>query len=250
MSPCHRPFPIPSSGDPPHVCDHSTCLASTSQHCRNYSCRLLPVLSLFPFGKLPLARTFPPKPMVDCLSSLTNREKLRFDFTCCRSSPTRGQYSPHTRTALPVLHSLSLKSSIEHLQDFYPRIETPLLKDSHLEFDPDIFDISTVSPFVRHKEPFRPLDQARMVLNGFNLNIRLSSKSHHYRRLSFMHNDSLRWRWRLRSLSFMHNDSLRWRWRLRSLTQVHRPFSPQGTSPFTEFDRLNDLPFKDQNSPH
>ena len=48
----------------------------------------------------------------------------------------------------------------------------------------------------------------------------------------------------------MHNDSLRWRWRLRSLTQDHRPFSPRSTSPLPEFDRLNALPLKDQSSPH
>jgi hypothetical protein len=188
--------------------------------------------------EIPPRKDFSAEAMVDCLSSLTNLEKLWFDFTCCRSNPIRRQYSPHARTALPVLYSLSLKGLIEHLQDFYARIETPLLKDSHLEFlDPDIFDISTISPFVRHKEPLRALDQAYIVLNGFNLNIRLSSRNPSTGGRSLM-------------LSFMHNDTLRWRWRLRSLTQDHRPFSPWSTSPLAEFDRLNDLPFKDQNSPH
>jgi hypothetical protein len=178
---------------------------------------------------------FSAEAMVDCVSSLVNLEKLRFDFTCCRPDPIRRQ-SPLTRTVLPVLYSLSLKGLIEHLQDFYARIETPLLKDSHLRFfDPDTFDISTISLFIRHKEPFQALDQAHMVLNGFNLNIRLSSRNRTTGG-------------RLLMLSFMHSDSLRWRWRLRSLTQDHRPFPPR--SPLAEFDCLNDLPFKDRNSPH
>jgi len=42
-------------------------------------------------------------------------------------------------------------------------------------------------------------------------------------------------------LSFMCNGS---GWRLRSLTQDCRPFSPR--SRLADFDRLNDLPFKDQ----
>ena len=91
---------------------------------------------------------FSAEPMVDCLSSLTNLEILRFDFTCCRSSPTRGQYSPHTRTALPALHSLSLKCLIKHLQDFYPRIETPLLKDTTGEVGRSCCHSCTTIPYV------------------------------------------------------------------------------------------------------
>ena len=65
----HREFPIRSLGDLglPHVYDHSIWMASHSQHCRNYFCPPL-ALPVLPFGRFPLAATFPLRPWsIACL---------------------------------------------------------------------------------------------------------------------------------------------------------------------------------------
>jgi len=178
--------------------------------------------------EIPPRGYFSAEAMVDCLSSMMDLEQLRIDFTCCRPGPRRRQ-SPPARTVLPVLYSFTFRGLIKHLEDVYAMIVAPLLKYIHLEFsDPVIFDISTISPSIGSKELFRALDQAHMLLNGFTVEITLSSRNGTIGGRLFM-------------LIFKCNDS---GWRLQSLTQDHRPFSPR--SRLAEFDRLNDLPFKDK----
>ena len=182
--------------------------------------------------EIPPRSYFSAEAMLDCLSSMMDLENLEIDFTCCRPGPTRRQ-SPLTRTVLPVLYLFSFRGLIKHLKYFYAMIEAPILKYIHLEFpDPVKFDISTISLSIGSKELFKAPDQAHMVLNGLTVEITLSSR-----------NGSLGGR--LFMLIFECNGS---GWRLRSLTQDHRPFSPQ--SRLASFDRLNDLPFKDQISPY
>ena len=73
-------------------------------------------------------------------------KNLEVDFSCCPPIPRRRQ-SPLTRIILPVLYSFSMiRGTIEQLEDFYSRIEAPLLKHIYLEFfRPVIFDMSTIS---------------------------------------------------------------------------------------------------------
>jgi len=203
----------------------------------NIAFTALPKLLLSSTGLVCLSLWYIPPPgyfsaeaMVDCLSSMIDLEQLEIDFTCCRPGPRRRQ-SPITRTILPVLYSFSFRGSIEHLEDFYARIGAPLLKHIYLEYsDPAIFDISTISLSISSnlKELFKALNQAYMVLYGFTVDIILSSRNGTTGGRMLM-------------LSFMCNGS---GWRLRSLTQDCCPFSPR--SRLANFDRLNDLPFKDQ----
>jgi len=164
--------------------------------------------------------------IVNCLSSLTNLEKLQIDFRCCRRVGPRLRQSPLPCTVLPVLDSISFRGVIEDMEAFYARIEAPLLKDVHLQFwDPVIFDtltLSTISPFISHKESFKALDQARMDLLMYTIEITLFSRNGTTGGTLLV-------------LSFRCDAS---GWRLQSLTQGRRPFSP--LSPLPNFDHLND----------
>jgi len=174
----------------------------------------------------PIGRCFSAETMVDCLASLMDLEELQIDFLHYPPGPRRHQ-SPPTRTVLAVLYSFSFRGHIEQLEVFCARIEAPLLNHVHLNFlDPAIFDISTISPFIGHKELFKALDQAHMAFHSSALEITLSSR-----------NETTGGR--LLVLLLFCNDS---GWLLRCLTQGHRPFSL--LSPLAKYHRLNNPVFK------
>ena len=170
---------------------------------------------------IPPRNCFSAETMVDCLTSLMDLEELHIDFIHYRPSPRRRQ-SPPARAVLAVLYSFAFRGYIEHLEDFYARIEAPPLKHVNLTFlHPIIFDISTISLFIGHKELFKALEQAHMVFRRSTVEITLSSR-----------NGTTGGRWLL--LSFIWNGL---GWRLPCLAQGHPPFPPQ--SPLATFERLN-----------
>jgi hypothetical protein len=188
----------------------------------------LPGLLISATGLVHLSFLFTPafsvEVMLDCLSSLIGLEKLHVNFERCLPNASRRQ-PPPTRSVLPMLNSLSFRGTVEVLEDLYARIEAPLLKYVHINLsDPVIFDVSTILPFIGHKEAFEALNQAHMVCIYGIVEVTLSSRNGTSGDMILI-------------LSLESSDP---GWRLRALTRDHRP------SPLADFDRLGYLLPKDR----
>lgn len=131
---------------------------------------------------IPPYRYFPPaEAMVDCLSTLTRLERLEinFQFSLPPSRPVRaGRRPPPLRTILPFLTSLYFRSGVEHIEEFYTRIQAPLLDHLHLTFlNPATLDIRRISLFTGSTEPFDELDQAHILFDHDLVKVTLSPRN-------------------------------------------------------------------------
>ena len=124
-----------------------------------------------------------PMAMVTVLSKLTSLETLSLEFQSPRSCPSRESQRPHpsTRSVLPVLTSFWFKGTLEYLEDFVARIDTPRLDALDIIFFNDIvFDTPRFIQFVSRTPMSRTLEKARITLQDGAAGVSFSSQASRY----------------------------------------------------------------------
>jgi len=165
--------------------------------------------------------------MVDWLPSLTRLVNLQIEYQnleLFHFLPSRQSHHPPplTRTFLPVLTTLTLKSGSDYLDLLSSHLDAPLLKHVNMEFvRPAIFDFSKISQFISRKESFEEFDQAQMLWydNLGEVGLRLSSRK-----------GTTGGMW----LELWMEFDVKF-WHLCSLAQVHHPFA-EPLAAFGHFD--------------
>jgi hypothetical protein len=146
-------------------------LLSSARHLVHLTLRHIPPYAYFP----------PAEAMVDWLSTLTRLERLEINFQppLPPSHPIRaGRLTPPLRTILPFFTSLYFRSGVEHIEEFYTRIQAPLLDDLHLTFlSPPTLDIRRIFLFTGSTEPFNELDQAHLLFDRDHVRVTLSPRN-------------------------------------------------------------------------
>jgi hypothetical protein len=130
------------------------------------------------------------------------------------------------------------------LDHFFTRIDSPVLKYVDMRFfNPAIFEVSQIAPFIGCTEPFKALNQAHMLFYRDFIDITLSSRTWS----AAAGGGGLGGGKTLQSVLLIKCKESRWQ--LWSLTQACRPtFAPVSLSEFDRFDVLEPEDFSDADS--
>jgi hypothetical protein len=189
-----------------------------------------------------------PEVMVACLPALTGLADLYIQFRSPRPHPDQASRPPSplpmSRAVLPVLTSLAFQGASEYLDHFFTRIDSPVLKYVDMRFfNPAIFEVSQIAPFIGCTEPFKALNQAHMLFYRDFIDITLSSRTWS----AAAGGGGLGGGKTLQSVLLIKCKESRWQ--LWSLTQACRPtFAPVSLSEFDRFDVLEPEDFSDADS--
>ena len=234
-------------------------LGGTAPRLRSLSLRSIPFPALPKFllsstdlvslglWDIPNSGYISPEVMVTCLSALTGLADLYIQFRSPRPRPDQeSEHSPPpaTRAVLPVLTSLAFQGASEYLDHFFAHIEAPMLKYVDMRFfNPAIFEVSQITPFVGCTEPFKALNQAHMLFYRDFIDITLSSRAWSVA----TGGGRLGGGKTLQSVLLIKCKESRWQ--LWSLTQACRPsFAPGSPSELEYFDVREPEDFSDADS--
>ena len=130
--------------------------------------------------KIPTSAYISPEEMVTCLSAASSLKTLDLGFWSPLSRPGRASQRPPPliRTILPALTHFSFLGANVYSEDFFSRIDAPLLDavDIFL-FRTLTFDISQLHQFMRRTETLSALNTANVVLGGLWSNVELSQQT-------------------------------------------------------------------------
>jgi hypothetical protein len=189
-----------------------------------------------------------PEVMIACLSALTRLADLYIQYRSPLPHPDQESQHPPpppaTRAVLPVLTSLAFQGASEYLDHFFAHIEAPMLKYVDMRFfNPAIFEVSQIAPFVGCTEPFKALNQAHMLFYRDFIDITLSSRSWS----GATGGGRLGGGKTLQSVLLIKCKESHWQ--LWSLTQACRPFfTPASPSELERFDVCEPEDFSDADS--
>ncbi|KAI0288994.1 hypothetical protein BC826DRAFT_1107322 [Russula brevipes] len=112
--------------------------------------------------------------IVACLSSLNRLETFHLVIRLRQLPQYRPCPPPQTRVVLPALSYLSFEGENEYSEDMAARIDTPRLSRLSLSFFPDsVFDIPQMEQLIGRLEGLRPFKVARVVFDGWSIQLEL-----------------------------------------------------------------------------
>jgi len=116
--------------------------------------------------RLPHSGYISPEAMVACLSSLYRLKSLQLRFASPLSRPDQPSQPPQTRVVLPALTNLILAVMAKYSEDFFARIDTPVLNQLDMDFilDPT-FDIPYFKQFIGRAKNLKPYKAATLMIS-------------------------------------------------------------------------------------
>ena len=117
-----------------------------------------------------------PEAMASCLSTLTNLERLHFQFESPQSCPDREnrRSPPPNRSILPALTGFWFKGANEYLEDLVSCIDSPRLYRLSTTFFNDIdFDTPELNRFISRTTTLGTFNEARLIFDSHEALVRL-----------------------------------------------------------------------------
>ncbi|KAH9997432.1 hypothetical protein BJV74DRAFT_986881 [Russula compacta] len=130
-------------------------------------------------GDIPNFAYISPEAMVTCLSAATSLKALDLIFSPSQYRPDRASRRPPSliRTILPTLTDFIFHGFSEYLEDFFSRIDAPLLDAVNISLFHQIsFDVSQLRQFICRTEALSALNIANVVLGDCYSSIKLSQQ--------------------------------------------------------------------------
>ena len=118
--------------------------------------------------KIPHSEYFSPEALVTCLAEMTALKRLKIEFECPRSRPSRNNWRPPlpTHTLLPVLTHLRFRGVREYMEDLMARIDTPLLDYLTITLAHQLaFATPQLTQFITRTPKFKAHNTARLVFS-------------------------------------------------------------------------------------
>ncbi|KAI0296368.1 hypothetical protein BC826DRAFT_1103816 [Russula brevipes] len=124
--------------------------------------------------RLPHSGYISPEAMVACLSSLNRLKSLQLRFASPLSRPDQPSPPPQTRVVLPALTNLILAVMAKYSEDFFARIDTPVLNQLDMAFFVDpVFDIPHLKQFIDRAKNLKPSKAATLLIAPFRIALEL-----------------------------------------------------------------------------
>ena len=130
-------------------------------------------------GIIPTSAYISPEAMVTCLSVATSLKTLHLTFSPSQSRPDRASQRPPPliRTILPALTHFSFLGVNEYSEDFFSRIDAPLINTVKLFLPPQLtFGVSQLHQFICRTEALRVLNIANVDLEFCYSSVELSQQ--------------------------------------------------------------------------
>jgi hypothetical protein len=124
--------------------------------------------------RIPHSEYISPASMVACLSSLNRLKSFRLEFESHLSRPDQPSPPPQTRAVLPALIELEFDGMNDYSEDFFVRIDTPVLNQLYMTFFTDpVFDIPHFEQFIGRAKGLNLSKEAQLWFHPWGIRLEL-----------------------------------------------------------------------------